>query len=125
MYEYKGTIVSVYDADTCTVLLDLGFNTFRKERVRLYGIDTPELRTRNKKEKEAGYFARDFVRELILDKEVTIKTYKDKKGKFGRYLVEIILDNKKNLNKLLIKKSLAKEYFGGKKVLFKDWKKVK
>ena len=51
MYEYKCELIKVVDGDTVDVLIDVGFSTYRKERVRLYGINTPECRTRNKKKK--------------------------------------------------------------------------
>jgi micrococcal nuclease len=103
----------VYDADTCTVLVDCGFNIFLKERVRLMGIDTPEIRTKNLKEKELGIEARDWVRGMILDKEVECKFYKE--GKFGRYLVDIYYKGE-CLNELLVAKGYAKRYDGGKRV---------
>ena len=52
MYEYKCELIKVVDGDTIDVLIDVGFSTFRKERVRLYGINAPESRTRDLKEKE-------------------------------------------------------------------------
>ena len=51
MYRYKAKVLDVYDADTCTLLIDVGFNIHLKEKVRLLGIDTPEIKTRNKREK--------------------------------------------------------------------------
>ena len=52
MYEYRAEVLRVVDGDTVDVLIDCGFSTFRKERVRLFGIDAPESRTRDKKEKK-------------------------------------------------------------------------
>ncbi len=113
MYKYKGTVIKCYDADTMTIEFDLGFKIKYEEQIRLYGIDTPELRTKNLKEKALGYKARDFVRELIMDKEFEFKTYKE--GKFGRYLCVLYLKDKVTLNDLLISKGYAKLYDGGKK----------
>lgn len=120
MYNYKGKVVSVYDADTITIDFDLGFKIhYKDQQCRIYGIDTPELRTKNKKEKELGYKARDYVRKLILGKELEFTTHKDdKKGKFGRYLVDVVLPNGKSLAKSLVKKGYAREYHGEKK---KPW----
>jgi len=112
LYTYNAKVIKVYDADTMTLMIDVGFNIFIKERVRLRGIDTPELRTKDKKEKEHGYKARDFVRGLILEKDVKVRTYK--KGKFGRYLAEVIVNGRK-LNTILIDKKYAKPYWGEKK----------
>lgn len=89
MYEYRATVLSVYDADTVTLDIDLGCWThIAKEKCRLYGINAPEMRG---SEREAGTVARDALRELILGKEITIRTHKDKAGKYGRLLVEIYL----------------------------------
>lgn len=88
-YYYKAKIVDVYDGDTVTAEIDLGFNVKFKEKLRLFGINAPELRG---EEREKGLVSRDYLRGLILDKTVTIKTIKDKKGKYGRYLATIIVD---------------------------------
>ena len=94
LYQYRAVITDVYDGDTVTADIDLGFNTWRHgERLRLYGIDTPEIRTRDDAEKAAGFAARDKLRELILDKEVTLCTLQDEEGKFGRMLAKLYLDD--------------------------------
>jgi micrococcal nuclease len=117
MYHYKATVKKVYDGDTITIDIDLGFNfNFNNFKLRLYGIDTPEMRG---EEKEQGKKVRDFVREKILGKEIILHSYKDKKGKYGRYLGDVLyLDEngkQKNLNKELIALGYAVEYYGGKK----------
>lgn len=86
MYTYKFQITSVYDGDTVTGIVDLGFNISKKIKVRLAKINTPEIRTRDLEEKAAGYEARDFLRELVAKQEgdLTIKT--TKKGKYGRWI---------------------------------------
>ena len=71
MYEYKAKVIKVYDADTITVDMDLGFDIHIKKSIRLANIDAPEIRG---KERPEGLKARDFLRNLILDKEVIIKT---------------------------------------------------
>ena len=118
MYEYSAEVLRVVDGDTVDVLIDCGFSTFRKERVRLHGIDAPESRTRDKEEKVRGLAAKARLQELIKNtsKKVTIKTELDKKGKYGRIL-GVIWDKekKKNFNKMLISEGHAVEYFGGKK----------
>ena len=78
MYNYKAKIIGVYDGDTVTAMVDLGFLHFQEMKLRLYGIDTPELRG---PEREQGIIVRDILREMILNKEVTIRSYKDKQGK--------------------------------------------
>lgn len=94
----------------------MGFKINVTDRFRLYGIDTPETRTKNKKEKVAGLKAKNYVKDKIENKEIVIDT--QKRGKFGRYLATIyyIENGKKvNLNKELIKKGLGVEYYGGKR----------
>tara|TARA_R100001509_G_scaffold2023_2_gene1673 strand:- start:192 stop:620 length:429 start_codon:yes stop_codon:yes gene_type:complete len=113
MYEYNCTVEKVVDGDTIDVVLDLGFDILYKSRVRLYGIDTPESRTRNKDEKARGKMAGAFLREAIEDGEkVVIQTkLKDSRGKFGRVLGDIVVDGM-NLNKLMVKCHLAVAYHG-------------
>jgi micrococcal nuclease len=87
MFEYMAKVVSVYDGDTIRVDLDLGFGIkLENQSIRFLGLDTPEVRG---DERDEGIPVRDYVREQILDKEVMLRTYKDKKGKYGRWLAEI------------------------------------
>jgi micrococcal nuclease len=87
MFEYMAKVVSVYDGDTIRVDIDLGFGIkFENQSIRLLGIDTPEVRG---EEREAGIKVRDYVREQILEKEIVLKTYKDTKGKYGRWLGQV------------------------------------
>ena len=113
MYEYKCKIVKVIDGDTVDVDIDLGFGVWlHKERIRLYGIDTPESRTRDLDEKARGKMAAKFLKDHIKKaKLVKVKTKLDKKGKFGRVLGSIIADDT-DLNEQMIKKYLAVAYFG-------------
>lgn len=108
MYEYKAKIIKVYDGDTVTAVIDLGFNVSITEKVRLYGLDAPEVRG---DERPDGLISRDRLRDRILDQDVIIKTQKDKKGKYGRYIAEIYLEDE-NINEWLITEGLAerKEY---------------
>jgi micrococcal nuclease len=115
MYEYKAEVLRVVDGDTVDMLIDCGFSTFRKERVRLYGIDAPESRTRDKKEKIRGLAAKARLQELIknTEKKIIIKTELDKKGKYGRILGVLWDENKKkNFNDLLVAEGHAKKYTG-------------
>ena len=113
MYEYNCTVERVVDGDTIDVVLDLGFDILYKSRVRLYGIDTPESRTRDKDEKARGKMAGSFLEEAIEDGEkVIIQTkLKDSKGKFGRILGDVIVDDI-NINQLMVKCHLAVAYHG-------------
>ena len=111
MYEYKATIIKVVDGDTVDVDIDLGFDCWvRNQRIRLFGIDTPECRTRNKQEKAHGLLAKAYAQKTLkLGRVYALRT--KEKGKFGRYLGEIRV-GRTTINKLLIKEGLAVEYTG-------------
>ena len=119
MYQYKAKLIRVVDGDTVDALIDCGFSTFKKERIRLYGIDTPECRTRDKAEKKRGLAAKARLKELIKQgkNEFIVETSIDKKGKFGRLLGKLFkeVDSFDSYNDILIKEGHATEYFGGKK----------
>lgn len=104
IYRYRGVVSSVYDGDTITVDIDLGFHVqMKKEKFRLYRINTPEVRG---PEKERGYVSRDWLRERILNREIIIVTHKDKKGKYGRWLADVWIDGI-CVNDELVEKGLA------------------
>lgn len=106
-YYYSAYVTSVYDGDTITVDLDLGLGVWmRGQKLRLYGINTPELRGSERKE---GMIVRDYVRGEILNTFVLIKTHKDKKGKYGRWLAEVFKDGN-SLNDELLSLGFAKPY---------------
>jgi len=109
MYEYKATIIRVVDGDTVDVDIDLGFDCWvRNQRIRLFGIDTPECRTRNKQEKAHGLLAKAYAQKALkLGGVYALRTRE--KGKFGRYLGEIKV-GRTTINKLLIKEKLAVAY---------------
>ena len=113
MYEYSCKVKRVVDGDTIDVVLDLGFDILHKCRVRLYGIDTPESRTRNLDEKARGKMASAFLSEAInTGKQVVIQTkLKDSKGKYGRVLGDVVVDDV-NINQQMVDKHLAVKYFG-------------
>ena len=109
MYEYKAFVRKVYDGDTITCDIDLGFNMImRNQKLRLVDINTPEVRGESRPE---GLKVRDIVRSRISNKWVTIKTHRDKKGKYGRWLAEIYEAGvEESLNQWLLKEGYAKEY---------------
>ena len=113
MYKYKAYVVSVYDGDTCDVEIDLGFKIKIKERLRLLGVDTPEIRTKDKAEKKRGLQVRDKLRKLIFRQTVLIAT--EKEGKFGRYLADMWTSTGLHINSWLLESGYANEYFGGKR----------
>lgn len=109
MYIYKiKELVKIYDGDTITVVIDLGFGVFRKEVLRLASINTPELRG---DEREVGLISRDWLinrLETAMDEgiDIIIKTDKDAKGKYGRYIAEIFIDGV-SVNEELVAEGLA------------------
>ena len=110
MYTYKAIVKRIYDGDTITVDIDLGFGIiFKDQTIRLLGIDTPELRG---EERSDGLKSRSFVVErLPINSEVIITTVKDRKEKFGRYLATVYYgDDMKNLNEELLQNGMAKPY---------------
>lgn len=113
MYEYQCRILRVIDGDTVDIDIDLGFGVWmHRERVRLYGIDTPESRTRDLEEKKFGLLAKAYVRDhLPVGSIQTLITIKDGKGKFGRILGKFKVDNE-ILNEKMIKEYQAVEYNG-------------
>ena len=103
MYTYRGEVKAVIDADTIDVLIDLGFGVHTMQRLRLYGIDAPEMRT------EAGKIAKEYAKSVLLGgdafKYVYVRTIKDKKDKYGRKLAVLYWDDsdmlfEQNENKL-------------------------
>jgi micrococcal nuclease len=85
-YKYKVTLDRVVDADTIDVFVDLGLHTLRKERLRLYKIDAWETRG---EEREKGLVAKAALEQLLEGKTLAIETYKDKTGKYGRFLATV------------------------------------
>jgi|TARA_R110000796_G_C14278275_1_gene402273 micrococcal nuclease len=117
MYEYGCTVTRVVDGDTIDVIIDLGFSILHKCRVRLYGIDTPESRTRDKDEKVRGKLAGKYLKDAIDNGGIIVlqTKMKDSKGKFGRVLANIIVDDI-NINQQMILNHLAVRYYGQSKV---------
>ena len=117
MFEYQCRIVKVVDGDTVDVDIDLGFDiVLRDQRIRLYGIDTPESRTRDKEEKKYGMYAKNYLKNA-LGKKGIIRTKKDGRGKFGRILGEFMIydgetDSYRSVNAMMIEKHIGVEYHG-------------
>ena len=106
MYQYKAKVLNIVDGDTIDVTIDLGLSIYSNQRIRLYGIDTPERGQSGFKE------ATDRLRSLIEGKEVIIRT--QKVSKYGQYLGEIVVGDI-DVNKTMVTEGYAKEYFGGTK----------
>ena len=122
-YNFRVTeIVKVLDGDTIDVLIDLGFDLFKKERVRIAGVDTPEKRTRDLEEKALGIDATNWLKEKLTetikgDEELLIRTeLKGGVGKYGRLLGWLYIgDATISLNEQMITEGYAWEYDGGTK----------
>ena len=119
MHEYNCTIRRVVDGDTVDVDIDLGFDMWiHNERVRLFGIDTPESRTRDLEEKKAGLFAKDVVLHYLPEgSKQILRTHKDKVGKYGRVLGEFVIydslaDRQTTINQFMIDHKIGVEYSG-------------
>ena len=116
MYTYKiKEVVKVVDGDTIDIIVDLGFGLTKKERVRIAGIDTPESRTRDLKEKEYGLAAKYYL-QGILNRADDLIVRTEKEGKFGRMLGWLYSDDdEKSINQVMIDEGYAWAYDGGKK----------
>ena len=113
MYEYNCEIESIYDGDTLRVHIDLGFGVWlRKQSIRVSGIDTPEIRTRDSREKKYGYRARDRMRELLpVGEKFVLRTYSATPDKYGRILGTVLVDGEP-ASAILIRERLAVYYHG-------------
>ena len=117
MWEYRIRVVRILDGDTIDAAVDLGFFTHPNIRIRLYGINTPETRTRDKEEKVRGFASKARLEELLDSAdEVIIKSHGI--GKFGRCLGQLFIDRngeRLDIAKTLIAEGLGVEYYGGKR----------
>ena len=115
-YIYLSEVLRVVDGDTVDVLLDLSFGVFRKVRIRANGIDTPESRTRNKREKELGLAAKARMKNLCGKKVYVESLNKGKLDKYGRLLANLYTEKENNnICQTLIKEGHAVKYDGTKK----------
>jgi micrococcal nuclease len=127
MYEYHSVLRRVVDGDTVDVDINCGFDIIlSNQRIRLYGIDTPESRTRDLEEKKCGKLASQYIEDHIkVGSTFTLRTHLDGKGKYGRILGELIcfvpeFDREMSLNDAMIMKKLAVKYFGQSKKDIED-----
>ena len=113
MYEYNVKVIKIIDGDTIDVDIDLGFNTVLvKQRIRLFGIDTPESRTRNKEEKKRGLLSKAYLASKC-PVGSTIRLRSHERGKFGRILGDIFEYNKTtSINDELVEEGYAVHYHG-------------
>ena len=120
-HNYSAKLVRVVDGDTADAMIDLGFNTWVKKRIRFKGVDTWESRTRNLEEKKKGLAAKAYVKDLLEnsdDGKFLIKSHGV--GKYGRVLGDhFVKGEEKSVNELLVENGHAYTYHGEKKKVFK------
>ena len=122
-YNFRVTeIIKVLDGDTIDVIIDLGFDLYKKERVRIAGVDTPEKRTRDLEEKALGQDATDWLKDQLDgaisgEDDLVIRTELDGGvGKYGRLLGWLYIgDETESINERMIQQGYAWEYDGGTK----------
>ena len=122
-YNFRVTeIVKVVDGDTIDVIIDLGFDLYKKERVRVAGVDTPEKRTRDLEEKELGIDATNWMKDQLEsaiegEDDLVIRTEIDGGfGKYGRLLGWLYIgEDTESINERMIKEGYAWSYDGGTK----------
>lgn len=114
MYEYSCKILRVVDGDTVDVDIDLGFGVWmHKERVRIYGLDAPESRTRDKVEKVFGKYAKQCVKDwLPVGSRQTLVTERDKSGKYGRILGRFKIYDSKEDREMFMEEWMIREGIG-------------
>ena len=115
MFEYNATVTRVVDGDTIDAMVDLGFGTWKKVRIRMHGINAPESRTRDLEEKKRGLTAKARLIELLENMDNKFILVSHGVGKFGRCLGDIRDINNQSINKQLIAEGHGKAYFGGKR----------
>ena len=119
-HNYSAKLIRVVDGDTCDALIDLGFDTWVKKRIRFKGVDTWESRTRDLDEKAKGLAAKAYVKDLLENSDDgKFSIISHGVGKYGRVLGELFVKgHEKSVNDLLIENGHAYEYEGGKKKVF-------
>jgi micrococcal nuclease len=127
VYLYNAEVKKIVDGDTFDIVIDLGFDTLRKGRVRLYGVNTPESRTTNLEEKKMGLAAKEFTDQWITaaGHKIKIETILDKNEKYGRILARVWNETGESLNEAIVKSGLAREYYGVGDKTFTEFKKDK
>jgi len=117
---YSAKLVRVVDGDTADAMIDLGFDTWVKKRIRFFGVDCWESRTRDLDEKKKGLAAKEFVKKLLENSDegkFLLKSHGV--GKYGRVLGELFVKgNESSVNELLKENGHAYEYHGEKKKIF-------
>lgn len=127
VYLYNAEVIKIVDGDTFKINIDLGFEVhLGPKSVRLYGVNTPESRTKNLEEKKLGLAAKEFTDQWIkkANNKVKIETILDKNEKYGRILARVWNEAGECLNTEIVKSGLAREYFGVGDKTFQEFKKA-
>jgi len=124
---YNAEVKKVVDGDTFDIIIDLGFKVKLDARVRLYGVNTPESRTKDLEEKKMGLAAKEFTDQWLTaaNHKVKIETVIDKNEKYGRVLARVWNESGACLNTDIVASGLAREYYGVGDKTFKEFKKDK
>ena len=101
MFEYNARLVRVIDGDTVRLDIDLGFSIYRIENLRLRGINTPELNSKDPVERARAVEAKEYLAEILEFGDLTIRTHRDRSDKYGRILADIFLGDV-NVNQQMI-----------------------
>ena len=119
-HNYSAKLDRVVDGDTCDAMIDLGFNTWVKKRIRFMGVDTWECRTRDLEEKKKGLAAKAYVKDLLENSDDgKFSIISHGVGKYGRVLGELFVKgHETSVNELLKENGHAYEYDGEKKKVF-------
>ena len=117
LFQYKAEVIRVVDGDTLDASVDLGFDTWKKVRIRFQGFNAPESRTRNLEEKKRGLAAKDRVKEILEENGNKFILKSHGVGKYGRCLGEIFVETLggDSLQITLINEGHGVEYNGGKR----------
>jgi micrococcal nuclease len=117
MFEYNAVLDRVIDGDTVDATIDLGFDTWKKTRIRFYGINTPESRTRDLEEKKRGLAAKDRLIEILKSNDNKFVLKSHGVGKYGRCLGELYVETlgEVSVQQTLINEGHGVAYFGGKR----------
>ena len=115
MFEYSAEVLRIVDGDTLDAEIDIGFDVFVKKRIRLFGIDTWESRTRDLEEKKKGLAAKARLKELLEENGNKFMLQSHELGKYGRVLGSIILDDDRDACDILLEEGHAYSYDGGNK----------
>ena len=115
MFEYSAEVIRRVDGDTLDAEIDIGFDVFVKKRIRLFGIDTWESRTRDLEEKKKGLAAKARLKELLHENGNKFMLQSHELGKYGRVLGSIILDDDRDACDVLLEEGHAYKYDCGNK----------